>query len=711
MHGRETRQLRRLAALYRVQTSYIDMHGQRCYASEESLLGVLRALHVPVAGMTGVDQALRMRREELLSQWLPSILLAWDGDPDGVCIRIPTRSIPSHAIGPRLQYTLHLENGDIWSGNVLTDQMRTLRYVNCGGEMAAIKALLPAKPIPLGYHKLTVLLGARAFHATVISSPMGSYQIPSSEQHEWGVFAPIYSLQSSRNWGVGDLTDAEALVAWAGGQGASLFGTLPFLATYLDVPCDPSPYTPVSRLFWNELFIDVTRLPELNDCMAAQELVGSPRFQEELRALRAGRLVDYRRAMKIKRDAMYLLSKHLVAKRGGRFDYLSARVDQDGELRNYARFRAAVQKTGKVWTVWPSGFGDTEIADESIDYVDVMYHQYVQFVASEQVEGLTRRCDAEEVSLYLDFPLGTHPQGYDTWKYRSLFALEATVGAPPDPVFTTGQNWGFHPLNPEAQQADGYRYFAATLRHQMRHAGLLRLDHVMGLHRMYWIPDGQSKSDGIYVHSPSRELYAVLTLESHRMKTALVGEDLGIVPGYVRSAMARHGLTGMSVAYWDLTADPHGALQRLAEQPNTVASLNTHDMFPFAAFWHGLDADRREELGMITASQADLERWTRGELRNRLTAHLRGMGFSIEGEGDAAGALEGILALLAGSRARWVLVNLEDLWLETSPQNIPDTVDEHPNWRQKMKLGIEEILHDEALHELLSRLSVLRGSQ
>jgi 4-alpha-glucanotransferase len=230
----------------------------------------------------------------------------------------------------------------------------------------------------------------------------------------------------------------------------------------------------------------------------------------------------------------------------------------------------------------------------------------------------------------------------------------------------------------------------------------------MGMHRLYWIPQGFHKSEGVYVHYPSEETYAVLTLESHRTKTVLVGENLGIVPGYVTDSMARHGLVGMNVAYWEIASDPDGALQRMAQRPHTVASLNTHDMFPFSAFWNGLDADRREELAMINVEQANLERWQRGELRWRLTSYLRDHGFAINGEDDTAGAFRGVLSLLARSRAHWVLINLEDLWLETSPQNIPDTVIEHPNWRQKAKMPIEELLRDDSIRSILEMVRMTR---
>lgn len=703
------RQLRRLAALHKVQTSYIDMHGDRCFASPEALFAVLQSLDESLVSHGDIAEAILVRRAQVIGEWVPPVLVASDGNPECVTIRVPLEFLPTHAVGPRLQYTLHLENGDIWSGNVRIENKRTLRHVRAGDRVSVVKAFLPQESIPFGYHTLTVLIGSRAFQSLVIAAPTLSFQPAESSQHEWGIFAPTYALKSARNWGVGDFTDAGALASWAGEHGGSVLGTLPFLASYLDRPCDPSPYTPNSRLFWNELFVDVTRIPELSHCRPAQDIIGSDHFQSQLRSRRDERLVDYAGVMSLKRQALFSLSRHLNDTRGRRFDAFREFITRSPEVSAYAQFRATTTAKQTVWTEWASPRGDGAPVESGFEQSEEFYHLYCQFVASEQVEGLTKRCDTEGVTLYLDYPLGVHAEGFDTWRYPSLFARGVTVGAPPDPVFTTGQDWGFHPIIPAAQRREGYRYFIASLRHHMRHAGMLRLDHVMGLHRLYWIPKGFRKSDGVYVRYPNEEIYAILTLESHRSQTVLIGENLGIVPGYIDQSMRRHGLSGMNVAYWEIASDPDGALQRMAERPAAIASLNTHDTFPFAAFWNALDADKRHELGMITSEQASLERWVRGELRSRVTKYLREHGHEITGENDTVAALRGMLLLLAQSDARWLLITLEDLWLETSPQNIPDTVTEHPNWRQKTKMSLEELVHDKGIDALLKIVNEARG--
>jgi 4-alpha-glucanotransferase len=291
------------------------------------------------------------------------------------------------------------------------------------------------------------------------------------------------------------------------------------------------------------------------------------------------------------------------------------------------------------------------------------YHLYVQWLASEQIEALSKEAGNKGLQLYFDLPLGVHPDGYDVWRERRLFALGVSAGAPPDAVFTTGQNWHFPPLHPERMREEGYRYIIACLRHHLRQGKILRIDHVMGLHRLFWIPDGMDASQGVYVRYPSDELYAILSLESHRHQAVLVGEDLGTVPPEVRPAMRRHGLYRMYVAQYEAVTNHRRALRPIPA--NCIASLNTHDMSPFAAFWQGLDN------------------------REAVVTFLRDNGWLKEPMADTSAILRAFLAFLSASRAWGLLVNLEDLWLETRPQNIPGTSKEYPNWQRKAGYSFE----------------------
>jgi 4-alpha-glucanotransferase len=299
--------------------------------------------------------------------------------------------------------------------------------------------------------------------------------------------------------------------------------------------------------------------------------------------------------------------------------------------------------------------------------------------------------------LYLDFPLGVNPNGYDAQKYASSFAKNVSAGAPPDLFFTKGQNWGFAPFDPDAIREQHYDYFRAAIAHHASHAGVLRIDHVMGLHRLFWIPRGADPKDGVYVRYPEDELYAILCVESNRHRCAIVGEDLGTVPRYVPATMKKHGLRRMSVVQYDPSGQP---------EKESVASVNTHDMPTFAGFWEGRDIDERVDEGLLDARGAREEREKREQVCAALRKFLKARGLLQNGGGTVRGTLEALLRFLAASSAEIVLVNLEDLWLETEPQNRPGLPER--SWRQKFMWTLDEAQRDPDVTRALREVSEAR---
>jgi 4-alpha-glucanotransferase len=282
--------------------------------------------------------------------------------------------------------------------------------------------------------------------------------------------------------------------------------------------------------------------------------------------------------------------------------------------------------------------------------------------------------------------LAVHGAGYDVWRHRGRFATGMSAGAPPDTFFRGGQNWGFPPLLP-GECLDDLR---ASVRAHLEHAGLLRVDHVMGLHRLYWIPDGLDAKEGLYVRYPAAELYAVLSIESHRAKAAIVGENLGTVPVEVTRQLGRRGLLGMHVTQFAMEAVP-GAAVRPAPR-GTMASLDTHDTPPFAAHWEGADIDLRERLGLLEPDDVQREHAARAGLRDAVLAFLRDRGRLAAGASETADVLAALLEELADGDAEVVLVNLEDLWLERHPQNVPGITDAYPSWRRRAERSLESIV-------------------
>src|SRR5439155_24802992 len=438
-----------------------------------------------------------------------------------------------------------------------------------------------------------------------------------------------------RNPSAGDLTDFEHLMDWENQLGGSVAATLPLLGAFLDEPFEPSPYSPATRLFWNEFYIDVERVPEF-----ARTEPGEPP--------RRTKLVDYRGVMTYKRGILEELARQFFFQPSSqRLHAFKKFVKENKHLESYAEFRAVTDRQRKGWTGWPAALRNAKLSRAHYDERTKKYHLYAQWIIQEQLGRLADKARRRGQALYLDVPLGLHPDSYDVWRYREFFVPHVAGGAPPDPVFTKGQNWGFPPMNPEAMRLNRYQYFIEFLRNHFRFARLLRIDHVMGLHRLYWIPNELSGDKGVYVEYPAEELYAILSLESNRHQAGIVGENLGVVPPAVNRSMERHNIAQIYVVQYEIFGDPKKP--RLRRPPrNSVASLNTHDMPPFRSFYDGSDIDDRVDLGFLDAKAAKAERNNRGLQRKVLSGFL--------GEKKYGPIFREVTRFLANSMANIVLV-------------------------------------------------------
>jgi 4-alpha-glucanotransferase len=682
----EREDLLTLARLYGVQTSYDDALGRHVEASPESLLGALRALQAPVESLGDVADALRERQEELSGRMAEPVVVAWDGHAPSIEVKL------SNGNGS-LAWHLDLEGGERRAQVIDLDSLPRTE----GGRRLSLP-----EPLPLGFHHLTIEHGGRSAETLVISAPSRCFT--GGGKPLWGVFLPLYALRTSRSWGAGDFSDLETLAEWTAGLGGGVVGTLPMLAAFLDEPCEPSPYAPASRLFWNEIYVDPRRLPEFEDSAAARRLVESHDFQREVEFLRAAPRVDYPRLMALKRRVLEELAQRCYSRGGARLEELERYVADKGGLDEYAAFRAVGDRRGEPWQLWRGRLREGSLAPADYDEEDRRYYLYTQWAAEQQIQTLAKEARRRGPGLYLDLPLGVHGSSYDVWRERDLFAEDASAGAPPDAFFTKGQDWGFPPLQPERLRERGYDHLIDCLRHHLEYAGLLRIDHVMQLHRLFWIPRGMDAAGGVYVTYPAEELYAVLSLESHRHKAMIVGENLGTVPPEVYEAMDRREVLGMYVVQYELQPGSQG----LREPPaKSAASLNTHDMPTFQAFWQAKDVDDLQSLGFFTPDQAREEKERRAAIRHSMEEALppeeRGRGAATD---DAI--LQARLDHLASSPARMVLVNLEDLWHETEPQNVPGTSTERPNWQRKARFSFEEFSTRAGVVEPLKRVDELR---
>ena len=486
------------------------------------------------------------------------------------------------------------------------------------------------------------------------------------------------------DWGVGTYPDLGRLGEWVSACGVDILGTLPLYPAFLQPPADPSPYLPVSRLAYNEIYVDPTVLPEFAACDEARRRWGSAGERARAASLRSPECVPYEQVARLIRAVLEPMAAcvqqgNLPERRAG----LDAFARLHPELEAYARFRACLERGG---------------ADQDPDPATVTYHLYCQWAAEEQLRAAV--CAAPQ---YADFPVGSHPRGFDpAWSPLS-FVPGVHGGSPPDHFFPAGQDWGFRPLHPQRIREDGYRFLSAALARAFRHAACVRIDHVMGLQRLFMIPEGAS--GGAYVDYAAEELHALVALEAHRAGTVVVGEDLGTVPDGVRLRMERDRMLRTWVFQFESSEDTP-----LPDPPaSSLAALGTHDLPRFAAYLWGEDVAERDQRGVLTPDEAAMERAARTAWRRRL---LRALGVSEDGDVAAitAAALEGCLGHLARSDAAITLVDLEDLWGERAQENVPGTGPDAANWRRRSARTLEQLRADDRLAAVLEELARERAA-
>jgi len=679
--------LAQLAQLHHIQTAYRDAFGNTRCATPEALLAMLRALGVELESAAEAGEALEQGQREIADRLCEPVVVAWDREPWRVVLH--GQGVADAVYRARL---VHEDGSEV---RVLEGRLDALPGHGTGGRQLVLDDELPP-----GQHRLLLEVAEEQAEIAVFRAPTRAWQPDSSGQ--WGLFAPTYGLRSARNRGCGDLRDLETLVEWTGSLGGQAVATLPLLAAFLDQPFDPSPYAPASRLFWNELYLDPERLPELQRSSAARARLSSADYRRRCARLRESQWIDYREQMRVQREVVEELARTFFE--GSQEQELLERYLRAHPLaEDYARFRATLDRLRVPWQQWPARLRAGELCEGDYDEQDRRYHLYAQWRTSEQIERLGDKSRSLGLGLYLDLPLGVHAAAFDTWRMPELFLEGCSAGAPPDLLFTGGQSWGLAPLHPERARASAYSGFAEAVRNLLRCAGALRIDHVMGLHRLYCIPHGIDRHEGVYVGYRAQELYALLSIESHRHRSLLIGEDLGTVAPEVRESMEAHGIRRLHVLQYEI--DDGGSV--VQPGAGVCASVNTHDLPPFAGWCAGSDIAERRDLGLLSAEQAEQEL----ALRLALVQSVRRGISERDDMKSPAGVLEILHALLlqyACSTADLLIVSLEDLWLELEPQNVPGTGAERRNWRRKLRHSLEEAVARPDLRATLGAIAQAR---
>ncbi|TYK66118.1 4-alpha-glucanotransferase [Colwellia echini] len=645
------------------------------------------------------------------------------------------------------------------------------------GEIRYCQYLLNLPTLFQGYHQLTVKYSQDDVNAShsfeeqsarcpLIYAPKTCYSAQDASANKmWGYTAQLYSLRSNDNWGMGDFGDLSKLVDISAQQQAATIGLNPLHPLYVNNPSHRSPYSPSTRCFINPIYIDVTQIANFEHCQLAQQQYNSTAFQHSLAEAKGATLVDYPKVAKLKYQIVELLfadfclnvtdcweksvnkadtyaekishaknSVHLAKStdeqnlyRCMAENFEAFKAEQGNDLQQFATFDALYEHfqvnndNSFGWQDWPLDFQNPlseAVREFQLTHATrIDYFCFLQWIAAQQLSAIKKQTGEQNmaIGLYLDLAVGCDGSGFDVWSDQAVYVAGASIGAPPDDMNALGQNWGLTPINPVALQEQGYQPLVKALRSSMQYAGALRIDHILGLMRQYWVAPGMGADEGVYISFPWDDILRIIALESRRNNCVVIGEDLGNVPDGFSETIQNAGLLSFKVLFferWD-----SGLFKRPDNFPEqSIVTIATHDTATLTGWWQGRDLEWREQLDLYpneTAGQADRDSRV-GERKNLIAAlndlHVIDMNKAPQlipavMNTELSMAVQKYLAM---SPSHLQLIPIEDM-LEIAEQvNIPGTIDEHPNWLQKLPVLLEDFWQTDSMTDIVNAINAIR---
>jgi 4-alpha-glucanotransferase len=664
--------LAQVALAYGIEPEYEDIWGREHKTPDDVARAILGSL-----GVKDIDHALERRAMEEWAHPLDPTLVVRE-DADSIRLRIPA----DRASGS-VKLEIRWESGDAQHHWFWLPELTTIETALVGGrEHLAKRVPLPGQ-LRLGYHDLKIYaVQEPELHtlaeARFIVCPRRAVSV---DRRMAGIALSLYGLRSSRNWGVGDFTDLRAVIDASAPEGVQFLALNPQHAIPNRQPYNTSPYLPQSSLFRNFLYLDVEKVAELE--------ISEP-LRREIEKLRSTEFVEYEAVAALKLAALRSLYAHF-RDAGGSPDFDRFVESEGAPLHDFAVYCSLDEEMHRqdpnvyLWTDWPEEYRDPKSPAVSRFAKEherqVLFYKFLQWHIDRQLSEVQAHAIEKgmRIGLYHDLALATDRWGADLWANRQFYAAGCRVGSPPDDFSPNGQDWAFPPPNRDEHRSNGYELFAESVRKNARHGGALRIDHVMRFFRLYWIPDDMPATNGAYVLDYARDLLGILALESVRGNFIVIGEDLGTVTGEVRQALSEAGILSYRVFWFEKNND--GSFRRPDEYPAQAAvSTTTHDLPTLAGFTAGCDIEARRQAGLIDEATYREQLATRQKELEKLHQALRDAGF----EGDPLGFLLSTPSVLA-------IINQEDLTGETEQQNLPGSTWQHPNWRRKMKIAVEDV--------------------
>jgi len=706
--------LDRVASLCGIDPGFWDIWGRYRATAVPTRQAILQAMGKEADSVESLERTLadlgRREWERLLP---PAMVAAESGEVE------LTLSVPADLSGQRAHITVRREDGGAAGYEVdLSDPPLAGSAEMDGRTWLRKLARLPIQ-LPLGYHDIDIRVGGQCGHTRYIVTPERSWTNPTlgREGRAAGIAISLYGVRSSHNWGCGDFTDLLDIVDWAATElKAGFVGLNPLHAIQNRRPFNTSPYLPNCIFYQNFLYLDVEAIEEFGRCRRAGQLRRSREVEAEIVALRASPFVEYERVAALKLRFLKLLFVQFLREYRTRspraLEFQSFLEREDDLLEKFAVYCALDEHLHArhpdmwTWTQWPEPYRDPESRETRAfrqkHWRRVLFYQFLEWQIDIQLARAQRRSldRGLAIGLYHDLALATDRFGSDLWAHRPFFATGCRVGSPPDDFAPHGQDWGFPPPNSERHRQDGYRLFAESIRKNCRHGGALRMDHVMRLFRLYWIPDSNDASDGAYVRETSEDFVRILALESVRNRVLIVGEDLGTVEPRVRETLARFGILSYRLFYFEKKGEE---FKRNDEYPaQALVSSTTHDLPTLSGFWTGADIEARRAAGVLDADAVEAQVKNRMLEKQKMLDLLFEHGLlpanlprSADKYPELVGELHNaVIGFLALTPSQLLAINQEDLTKEHAQQNLPGTTWQYPNWGRKMRYTVEQLRAD-----------------
>jgi 4-alpha-glucanotransferase len=717
--------IEKLADLVGFHRNYTDSYGNQVEANESARHSLLIAMGYDLSNNDAINASITSLQEDTWLKMLPAVHIAKQEENDH-------KIIVSIAVKECLElaWTITTEQNETLTGvQLLAELQAKEKHIIVEDEYQKFELVLPA--LANGYHHLSVNYGKQNAHCHLICAPKMCYRPQeASKEKMWGYAAQLYSLKSKSNWGMGDFGDLKNLVEKSAEQGASAIGLNPLHPLYQNNPAHRSPYSPTSRCFLNSLYIDVTQIPNYKSCKVAQLRFKSEEFQAKVSFARSAELIDYPAVADIKFEIIELLFEDFLNENKETAvykEFTSFKKEQGNDLLLLTTFDALYEHFRSTdynafgWKMWPSEFqspNSKEVSSFQLKYAKrIDYFAYLQWLAHRQLSDVasTSQQLGMPVGLYLDLAVGCDGSGVDVWSDKDVYVSGAAVGAPPDAMNTLGQDWGLTPINPVALQQQGYLPLIKALRSNMQYAGALRIDHILGLMRQYWVAPGMKADEGIYITFPFEDILRIIALESRRNECIVIGEDLGTVPDGFSEIMASAGLLSYKVLFFERWES--GLFQRPELYPaQSMVTVSTHDLPTLTGWWTGRDLHWRQTLNLYPSeAMGQQERNDRIKDRDLLIAALDDLGVidlaNLPQKSPALMNTELSIAVqkyMAKAPSHIQLIPLEDSLEIVEQVNIPGTIDEHPNWRQKLPIMMEDFWQEHSVKSIANAMQKAR---